>query len=365
MKQEKITHPIALYRTKSPKAMPEEEALVFGKYFTDHMFMMEWTEQKGWHDSRILPHGPLLIDPASMALHYGQAVFEGLKAFRDSEMEVRLFRPEDHMLRLLQSCRKMRIPEIDASFGVSALKALLRVDIDWVPKSEGTSMYLRPLIFASEAHLGVRASKEYIFIITASPVPFYFPKGFHPIRIMVADQLSRTSPGGIGSAKTPANYAASLMATEKAKEKGFHQVLWLDGCQHRWVEEVGTMNIFFKIGDRLITPSLDRGTILPGITRKSVIQLARDMGIQVEERDIAIEEVVKAHRENQLKEVFGTGTAAAIAPIGLLHWKGEDMIIHHEETGDLTQALYKHLTDIQYGQRKDSHQWMTALDIPE
>jgi len=223
-------------------------------------------------------------------------------------------------------------------------------------------MYIRPLVFASEPHLGVRVSKEYIFLIMASPVPLYFAQGFQPIRIQVIDEHGRTAPGGVGQAKTLANYASGLQATHKAQQHGYDQVLWLDSCQHRWIEELGTMNIFFRIDDQLVTPSLDRGTILSGITRNSVIQLARDMGIAVEQRDIAMEELKDAYGQGRLKEVFGTGTAAAIAPIGVLHWKDVDMVIHEETVGEYTNELYKQLTDIQYGDRKDAHQWMIPLD---
>ncbi len=355
-------NPITLYRTKSPKARVDETDLSFGTVFPDHMFMMEWNEEKGWHDPRVLPHAPVMTDPTVMALHYGQVVFEGMKAFRDSDSRVRLFRPKDHFQRLVRSCKMMCIPEIDPELALSALKALLRVDIEWIPYTRGTSMYIRPLVFASEPHLGVRVSKEYIFLIMASPVPFYFAKGFQPIRIQVIDEHGRTAPGGVGQAKTLANYASGLQATHKAQQHGYDQVLWLDSCQHRWIEELGTMNIFFRIDDQLVTPSLDRGTILSGITRNSVIQLARDMGIAVEQRDIAMEELKDAYGQGRLKEVFGTGTAAAIAPIGVLHWKDVDMVIHEETVGEYTNELYKQLTDIQYGDRKDAHQWMIPLD---
>lgn len=352
---------LKIQKTTSPKPLYEDESrLGFGKLFTDHMFVMEYTEGKGWHDARIVPYGPLEIDPSSMVLHYGQEVFEGLKAYRTAEGAVQLFRPEENFKRLNASNERMCIPQFDAGFMLNALEELVRVDERWVPNSEGCSLYIRPFIFANDASLGVRAGNEYVFVIIMSPVGAYYEEGLDPVDIFVEEKYVRAVKGGIGQAKTGGNYAASIKAADEAKHNGFAQVLWLDGVERKYIEEVGTMNVFFAIGDEIVTPAL-QGSILPGITRKSVIELLKSWNLNVVERALPLQEVVDAYKNGTLKEAFGSGTAAVISPIGMLRVGDEELVINNHEIGELSQKLYDELTGIQWGSRPDPFGWIVKI----
>lgn len=295
-----------------------------------------------------------------MVLHYGQGVFEGLKAYRTASGDIQLFRPSDNFKRLNRSCRLVCIPEFDEAFALDALKQLLGIEKDWVPSAPETSLYIRPTILATDPFLGVRASHTYRFYIILSPVGAYYPEGFNPVKIWVTEEHVRAVRGGIGEAKTMANYAASLLAGQKAHDAGFTQVLWLDGVERKYIEEVGSMNIFFVIGDELITPSLNR-SILPGITRNSVLDLARKWNMKVSERQISIEEVLKAREAGQLKEIFGSGTAAVISPVGTLHYKDRNYVIADNEVGPIAKKLYDAITDIQYGRQGDEMGWVVSV----
>lgn len=351
---------IKVVKTREPKAKPDFQNLGFGNFFSDHMFIMQYSEEKAWHDPRIIPYTKLEIDPACMVLHYGQAVFEGLKAYKNSAGEICLFRPDKNIERINSSCERLCIPVIDVNLGIQAIKKLVDVEKDWIPSEEGTSLYIRPFIFGDENFLGVRPSKTYKFIIICSPSGAYYKEGINPVRIFVEEEYVRAVRGGVGFAKTEANYASSLKAQEKAGKKGFSQVLWLDGVERKYIEEVGTMNVFFVIDDEVITPSLE-GSILPGITRMSVIELLRSMGRKVVERRLSIDEVVEANRKGALKEAFGTGTAAVISPVGELNYNGEQIILNGGLTGDLTKEIYDMLTGIQYGRLKDEFGWLVRV----
>lgn len=344
------------------KAKPTDEtALGFGSIFTDHMLLIDYVEGKGWHNARIEPFGPIPLDPAAMCLHYGQMIFEGLKCYRRADGGLQLFRAADNFRRLNRSAERLCIPQIDLNLALASLKELLRVDQDWVPRSSGTSLYIRPTVIASEPHLGVRPAKEYIYYVILGPVGAYYKEGFNPVKIMVEDTYVRAVAGGVGEAKTAANYAASLYAAEKAHEKGFTQVLWLDGVERKYVEEVGTMNIFFLIDDELVTSSLT-GSILPGVTRSTVLDLARHWGeLKVSERRLTVDEVITAARNGRLKEAFGSGTAAVISPVGQIHYKGEAIQVGDGQTGALAHRLYDEITGIQYGNRPDTHGWIDKI----
>ena len=350
------TDPIRVSKTTTPKKHPKDGELGFGQIFTDHMFLADFQEEKGWYDPRVEPYGAIPLDPAAAVLHYAQAIFDGLKAFRGVDGKIRLFRPQKHVERMNNSARRMSIPPMDPELALRSLVELVGLDREWVPKTIGTSLYVRPVILASEAFLGVRPAKSYIYFVILSPVGAYYPEGMAPVKIRVEEQYVRAVEGGLGGAKTGANYAASLMAGEEAKHEGFTQVLWLDGVHRKYIDEVGTMNIMVKIGDEVITPALG-GTILPGVTRDSVLTLLRDWGVKATERQIAIDEVVEAHRSGQLKEVFGTGTAAVISPVGELAYRGQRMVIQGGGIGPLTQRLYDAIVGIQYGQTPDPHRW--------
>ena len=336
------------------KPKPESD-FGFGKIFTDYMFEMDYDEQLGWHDAQIRPFGPLKLDPASLVLHYAQETFEGLKAYRTEDGRILLFRPEMNARRLIQSNQRLCMPEIPEALFLECLEALLRVERDWVPIAP-SSLYIRPFVFATEAAVGVHPSSKYKFMILLSPVGAYYADGLNPVRIYVEDEYIRATPGGTGAVKCGGNYAASIIAQAQAARYGFSQVLWLDGKERKYVEEVGTMNVMFKIKGQLITAPLD-GTILPGITRDSILHLMREHGLSVKERPLTIDELMDAGRTGQLEEAFGTGTAAVISPIGQLHYKGETIRIHNEKIGPLTQWLYDTLTGIQWGRIPDSYGW--------
>ena len=353
---------IKIERTKTPKKKPDENALGFGNYYTDHMFIMNYDEGEGWHDPRIVPYAPFELDPAAMVLHYAQEVFEGLKAYRSPNGEILLFRPDKNMERLNRSNDRLCIPQIDEAFAVEAIKTLVRVDEDWIPHAEGTSLYIRPFIFATDAHVGVHPAHHLIFSIILSPVGAYYPEGLNPVKIYVEDQFVRAVKGGVGFTKTGGNYATSLKAQDIAEKLGYTQVLWLDGVERKYVEEVGTMNVFFVLDGEVVTPSLETGSILSGITRMSCVDILKDWGYNVSERRISVDELVKAYDEGRLLEAFGSGTAAVISPIGELRVGDKIMEINHGDIGDLSQNLYDELTGIQWGKRPDKFGWTVKVD---
>ncbi|MFH1217747.1 MAG: branched-chain amino acid aminotransferase [Pseudomonadota bacterium] len=342
------------------KAKPAGNALGFGAHFTDHMFLMEYDKGQGWHDPRITPYRNFSFDPAAMVLHYGQAIFEGLKAYRGGDNRIFLFRPKDNLGRMNHSATRMCMPNIDVNEVFEGLAALLRTDQDWVPDAQGASLYIRPTMIATEAALGVRPAGKYLFFIIMSPVGAYYKEGFNPVKIFVTDKYVRAVPGGVGEAKTAGNYAASIMAAVEAQQQGFTQVLWLDAIHRKYVEEVGTMNIFFVIGDEVITPPLT-GSILPGITRDSALRLLKDWNCNVVERQITIDEVFAASEKGLLHEVFGTGTAAVISPVGSLFYKDKTCFVNHGKTGPLSQRLFNEIQDIQYGRKSEPYGWVTTL----
>ncbi|PYG86849.1 branched-chain amino acid aminotransferase [Ruminiclostridium sufflavum DSM 19573] len=351
---------ISITKTAAPKQKPDQSHLGFGIHFTDHMFIMDYTEGKGWHDARIVPYGPMAVDPSAMALHYGQAIFEGLKAYRTANGEILLFRPEKNMQRVNNSNRLLCIPEINVDDCVQAIKELVKVDAYWIPSAPGTSLYIRPFIFASEPALGVRPAHSYQFVIILSPVGAYYKEGINPVKIYVESNYVRAVRGGLGEAKTVANYAASLKAQVEAKEQGYTQVLWLDGVEKKYVEEVGTMNVFFKINGEVVTPALT-GTILPGITRMSTIELLKKAGVPVSERKITIQEIYDAHAAGKLEEAFGTGTAAVISPIGEFSWNGNVIKVNDGKIGEVSQRVYDTITGIQSGELEDTFGWIQKL----
>lgn len=352
---------ITIDRTKNPKQKPTDQTkLGFGNYYTDHMFLMNYDEGEGWHDPRIVPYGPIELDPAAMCLHYGQEVFEGLKAYRTDDGRILLFRPDRNMARLNSSNERLCIPAIDEAFAVEAIKKLVSVDQDWIPTAEGTSLYIRPFIFATEPQVGVHPAQELLFAIILSPVGAYYPEGLNPVRIYVEDKYVRAVRGGMGYTKTGGNYAASLKAQDEAEKVGYTQVLWLDGVERKYIEEVGTMNVFFVIDDEIITPEL-QGSILPGVTRMSCIELLKNQGYKVSERRLSIDEVARAADEGRLREAFGSGTAAVISPIGELKWDDKVMTINNGEIGAISQHLYDTLTGIQWGKLPDPYGWTVEV----
>jgi branched-chain amino acid aminotransferase len=355
-----MSEPIRITRATQRKDRPKDKDLSFGTVFTDHMFVMDFEEEKGWYDPRVEPYGPLGLDPATAVLHYGQGLFEGLKAFRGRDGTIRLFRPDRHVARLNRTAERMCIPALDPEMVLRSWTTLVDLDRDWVPSALGTSLYVRPTIIASEAFLGVRPAKEYIYFVILSPVGAYYPEGMNPVKIKVIDKYVRAVPGGLGEAKTSANYAASLYAAEEAKHEGFTQVLWLDGVHRKYIEEVGTMNIMLMIGDEVVTPPL-AGTILAGVTRDSVLALLRQWGVRVSERPVTIDEVVAAADKGTLREVFGTGTAAVISPVGELAYKGQRIVVGGGGIGALTQKLYDTIVGIQYGTAPDPQGWTVAV----
>jgi len=351
---------IKIIKTSSPKAKPDYNNLGFGKYFTDHMFLMGYSPDKGWHDARIVPYGPLQLDPAAMVLHYAQETFEGMKAYHTPDGRTLLFRPWDNFNRLNSSDNRLCIPHIDVDFAIEAVKTLLKVDMEWMPKADGTSMYIRPFVIATDAHLGVRASSNYLFAIILSPVAAYYPEGMAPVKIYVEDEDVRAVRGGTGEAKAGGNYSATIRAQHRAQAKGFTQVLWLDGVERKYIEEVGTMNVFFKIDGEVITPSL-AGSILPGITRRSCLEMLRAWGVPCSERRLSIDELLDAVENGKLEEAFGSGTAAVISPIGQLTYEDRSFTINGGKTGPVAQKLYDTLTGIQWGKLPDTFGWTTEV----
>jgi len=352
---------IEIERTRTPRPRPAEEGLGFGKYFTDHMFVARWDGSR-WGAPRIVPYAPFEMDPAASVLQYAQSVFEGLKAFRDPKGNAhRLFRGDRHAARMNSSARRICLPEVPEALFLSAVRSLVLVDHDWMPKLEDTSLYIRPTIIGDEGFLGVRPAKSAVFYVILSPVGSYWQGARRPLKLWVEQEFVRAAPGGTGAAKTGGNYAASLLAAEHAKKRGFDQVLWLDGAERKFVEEVGTMNFFARIGDEVITPPLD-GTILPGVTRDSVLHLLREWNIPVVERRLAYAELVAAQNNGTLRELFGTGTAGIVAPVGELGTEGSTLTVADGAEGSLTTRLYDEIRGIHTGTVADRHGWLSPVD---
>ncbi len=352
---------IKITLTTEPKAKPAPgQKLGFGKIFTDHMFVMNYTEGKGWHDARIEPFQNISLSPAAMVYHYGQEMFEGLKAYKNENGEVFLFRPDMNAKRTNATNDRLVIPQIPIEDFVQAVSAVVDVDRDWIPTEAGTSLYIRPFIIATDEFLGVAPSKTYLFMVILSPSGAYYESGLAPVGIWIEDEYVRAVRGGIGFAKTGGNYAASLIAQQKAHDAGYSQVLWLDGVDRKYIEEVGAMNIFFKIAGKVVTPALS-GSILPGITRNSVIEVCKSWGYDVQERKISVDELIEAQKNGTLEEVWGTGTAAVISPVGKLRYGNEVMTIQNGETGELSLKLYDTITGIQLGRLPDTFGWRVKV----
>lgn len=352
---------IKVIKTTNPKQIPgPEDPLVFGTIFTDHMYVMEYESGKGWHDPQIIPYGPLSLDPSAMVFHYGQEMFEGLKAYRTEDGRILLFRPDKNIERANNSNRRLMIPEIPEDDFLEGVKKVVALDQAWIPTRPGTSLYIRPFVIATDPFLGVRPSDTYKFIIILSPVGAYYPEGLNPVKIWIEDDYVRAVKGGIGEAKTGGNYVASLAAQVKAHDEGYSQVLWLDGVERKYIEEVGAMNIFFKINGTVVTPKLN-GSILPGVTRDTCIALCREWGLPVEERKISVEELEEAARRGTLEEVWGTGTAAVISPVGHLRYMEDVFQIGDGGIGEISQKLYDTVTGIQLGQVEDTHGWTVEV----
>ena len=351
-----MTRTIEVVHSSNKKPKPDANNIAFGKYFSDHMFVMDYSEDKGWYDPRVVPYAPITLEPSAMIFHYGQTVFEGLKAYRTPDERILLFRPEKNFRRLNLSSERISIPAIDEELALTALKKLIVVDQDWVPSLEGTSLYIRPFIIATEPNINLTPAKTYQFMMILSPVGSYYKEGIKPVGIYVEDEYTRAVKGGTGTAKTAGNYAAAYKAQERATKEGYSQVLWLDGVEKKYIEEVGSMNVFFKMNGEVVTPELN-GSILEGVTRMSIIELLKDWGVPVAERRISLEELYQAYDQGELEEAFGTGTAAVISPVGELNWGNRNMIINNREIGELSRKLYDTLTGIQTGKLEDRYQW--------
>ena len=351
---------IKVLRTLHPKDKPNSSALGFGKVFTDHMFIMDWSSDIGWHDARIVPFANLSIHPASTVLHYGSEIFEGLKAYRRADGEVQMFRPIENVRRLNNSAERLCLPQIPEEDALQILDTFVSIEKDWTPDKEGTSLYLRPFMFGNDESLGVHAVHHAKFVIIASPVGSYYKEGISPVKIMIEDRDVRAVRGGTGYAKCGGNYAASNRAGEHAEQLGYSQVLWLDGVERKYIEEVGAMNVMFKIDDEIVTPMLT-GSILPGITRKSCIEILKDEGYKVSERLLSVDELLSALEEGRLKEAWGCGTAAVVSPIGELCYKDKKFAVNNGVIGDVTLHLYDTLTGIQWGKREDKHGWIRPV----
>jgi branched-chain amino acid aminotransferase len=345
---------------KKPK--PEDESkLGFGKFFTDRMFLMEWKEEKGWHNAQIKPYEPFVLDPSALVFHYAQEIFEGLKAYKWDDGSIALFRPEKNAKRFQLSAERLSMPQVPEDLFLEALEKLIDLEQDWIPTTAGTSLYIRPAMIAVEPVLGVKPSSHYYFFIILSPVGSYYANGFNPVKIWVEDHFIRAAKGGTGEAKTGGNYAASIKASTEAKKRGFDQVLWLDSKYRRYVEEVGAMNIFFAYEDKVVTPRLN-GSILAGVTRDCILQLASSFGLSAVETKVDVKVLFEDIRLGKVKEVFGSGTAAVISPVGLLSYKGESLSINSGKVGPLSQKLFDKLTSIQYGKEEDSFDWVKKVN---
>ena len=352
---------ISITRNPNPAVKPDPATLGFGKIFTDHMFMMDYTPEKGWHDARIVPFANLSIHPACTALHYGSEIFEGLKAYRRADGKVQMFRPIENIRRLNRSAERLCLPEIPEDLGLEVLTAFVEMEQDWTPSAPGTSLYLRPFLIGNDETLGVHAVHHATFIIIASPVGSYYKEGINPVKIMIEDEDVRAVKGGTGYTKCGGNYAASNRAGDRAAKQGYAQVLWLDGIHRKYIEEVGAMNVMFKIGDEIVTPMLS-GSILPGITRMSCLEVLRREGYKVSERLISVDELAEAMANGTLEEAWGTGTAAVVSPIGELCYMGQKYTVGGGKIGEVTQKLYDILTGIQWGKVEDTFGWTYPLN---
>ena len=348
-------------RTSRPKVKPDYDNLGFGRYFTDHMFLMNYEEGKGWHDARIVPYAPFELEPSCMVFHYAQEMFEGLKAYMTSEGRIQLFRPDKNIERMHNTNERLCIPQIPNEDVLQAIEETVLFDRDWIPTKVGTSLYIRPFIIATDPHLGVHPSHTYVFCIILSPVAAYYAEGINPVKIFIEHDYVRAVKGGTGFAKVGGNYASSLKGQEKAARLGYSQVLWLDGIYRKYIDEVGAMNVFFVIGDEVVTPSLSEGSILPGVTRASCIELLKSKGYKVSERKISVDELYEAYDRGELKEAFGTGTAAVISPIGSLDDENKKAVINNGEIGPISQMLYDTLTGIQWGNLPDPFGWTRVI----
>ena len=347
---------ISITKTTAPKVKPEASTLGFGKFFTDHMFMMDFSREEGWHDARIIPFANISLHPASTVLHYGSEIFEGLKAYRRADGKVQMFRPMENIRRMNNSADRLCLPQIPEDLALEVLTKFVEMEQDWTPCAAGTSLYLRPFMFGNDETLGVHAVHNATFVIIASPVGSYYKEGINPVKIMIEDEDVRAVRGGTGYAKCGGNYAASNRAGERAEQKGYSQVLWLDGVERKYIEEVGAMNVMFKIGGEVITPMLS-GSILPGITRKSCIEVLKKAGYKVSERLLSIDELAAAMENGTLEEAWGCGTAAVVSPIGELCYKDKKYTVNNGEIGEVTQMLYDTLTGIQWGKIEDTYNW--------
>ena len=351
---------IKVYENNNLKEKPDSSTLGFGKIFTDNMFIMDYNKKEGWHNARIVPFGPFPIHPASTVLHYGSEIFEGLKAYRRKDGVVQLFRPIENIRRLNRSAERLCLPQIPEDLAMEVLTTFVKHEQDWTPSADGTSLYLRPFLFGNDESLGVHAVDNATYMIIASPVGSYYKEGINPVKIMIEDEDVRAVRGGTGYAKCGGNYAASNRAGERAAQQGYSQVLWLDGVERKYIEEVGAMNVMFKIGDEIVTPMLS-GSILPGITRMSCIEVLKKQGYKVSERLLSIDELAEALENGTLKEAWGCGTAAVVSPIGELCYKGKKYPVNNGEIGETTQYLYDTLTGIQWGKIEDTFGWTQEL----
>ena len=351
---------IKITRASVLKEKPASSTLVFGKSMTDHMFIVDYDEGQGWHDPRIVPYGPLQIDPAAKVLHYAEEIFEGLKAYRTADGTIQMFRPLDNIARMNKSAERLCLPQIPEELALAGITELVKLERDWVPHEEGTSLYIRPFMIGTDPALGVHSSHHVQYIVIVCPVGAYYPEGLAPVKIYVESEDVRAVKGGTGMAKTGGNYAASLRAGDRAEKQGYSQVLWLDGVHRKYIEEVGAMNVMFKVNGKILTPDLN-GSVLDGITRRSCIQLLKDWGYEVEERRISYEELFQAAEDGTLEEAWGTGTAAVVSPIGELAMEGKKVTISGNQIGELTQKLYDNLTGIQWGRLADPHNWIMKL----
>lgn len=351
---------IQIQEVKIKKEKPNVEELGFGNYFSDHMFQMDYTPERGWDNAEILPFGEISLHPACTALHYGAEIFEGLKAYRREDGEIQLFRPIENIRRMNNSAERICLPQIPEEDYMQILKTFVQCESDWVPSKFGTSLYLRPFMLGNDETLGVHTIHKAKFFIIASPVGSYYKEGINPVRIMIEDEDVRAVRGGTGYAKCGGNYAASTRAGMKAAKKGYSQVLWLDGVHRKYIEEVGAMNVMFKIAGKVITPALT-GSILPGVTRKSCIELLQDKGFDVEERLLGVDELLAAMKDGTLEEAWGCGTAAVISPIGELCYKDQSYTVNNGEIGTVTQMLYDTLTGIQWGKMADDYAWTVQI----
>lgn len=356
-----MKYEISVTKTTAPKQKPQDESkLGFGKIFTDHMFLMDYSEADGWHNGRIVPFGPIPTNPASTVFHYGAEIFEGMKAYRAANGKIQLFRPMENVKRLNASAERLCLPQLDEEGCLDIIEKMVELEKDWVPHSEGTSLYIRPFLYGNDPHLGVHAVKNAVFAVICSPVGAYYAEGLNPVKIAIESEDVRAVRGGTGYAKCGGNYAASLRAGQRAEENGYTQVLWLDGVHRKYIEEVGAMNVMFKVSGKIITPALT-GSVLPGITRKSCIELLKSWGYMVEERAFSVDELFEAAANGTLEEAWGTGTAAVVSPIGHLFYGGKEYTVANDQIGELTQKLYDELTGIQWGKKEDSFGWTVEV----